>query len=277
MTGDALLTADSDHRFSPAQLLVSIRNATEANAALHAGVDWIDLKEPNHGSLGLPTLETAAAVATLLCDAGARSRSSVALGELCEVMPKADEVIAAYSRRFPVAKVGLAEASPGWRENLDQLRSLVTPCQLVPVHYADFKECKGVPLPEIFDWMNRSAPVQANRRDNDVSESLDGCVPRVLIDTKLKDGRTLLDFYSVDELIKWCSDAASLGIRLLLAGSLNAAAVLQLRRTGAEAVGVRGAVCQGERNSSLCELQLRNLVEQFNSKKDVFEPQTAHR
>ncbi|MEM8734251.1 MAG: (5-formylfuran-3-yl)methyl phosphate synthase, partial [Planctomycetota bacterium] len=271
LTGDAPLAADSDLGLRPTRLLVSIRDAAEAMAALKAGVDWIDLKEPNHGSLGLPAPETAYEVAARLADAGASARSSVALGELNEVRQQSNATISAYSSRFPVCKVGLAEAGPAWQEDLDRLRSLVAPSQLVPVHYADFNECQGIALPDIFDWLSRreSSQVESYREAADALAS--GEAPRVLIDTKLKDGRTLLDFYSVGELTEWRQEGSMRGIQLLLAGSLDATAVLQLRQTGAEAIGVRGAVCKRARNSSLSEQRLQNLVEQFNSATDIFE------
>ena len=41
------------------KLLVSVRDVSEAEAALAGGADWIDLKEPQAGSLGAVCPETA--------------------------------------------------------------------------------------------------------------------------------------------------------------------------------------------------------------------------
>ena len=35
------------------RLLVSVRNASEARAAINGGADVIDIKEPDHGPLGM--------------------------------------------------------------------------------------------------------------------------------------------------------------------------------------------------------------------------------
>ena len=44
-------------RHSPPQLLVSVRSAEEARAALEGGAALIDVKEPSRGSLGSASVE----------------------------------------------------------------------------------------------------------------------------------------------------------------------------------------------------------------------------
>ena len=61
------------------KLLVSVRDVSEAAAALAGGADWIDLKEPFTGPLGAVDVETAEGVVE--CVAG-RCQVSAALGEL---------------------------------------------------------------------------------------------------------------------------------------------------------------------------------------------------
>src|SRR2546421_8597639 len=62
-------------------LLVSVRSAVEAVAALHGGAALIDVKEPRRGSLG--RAEDATIAAVVACIAG-RVPVSAALGELVE-------------------------------------------------------------------------------------------------------------------------------------------------------------------------------------------------
>src|SRR5215468_9568595 len=62
-------------------LLISVRDAAEAEAALRGGADVIDVKEPRRGSLGRADAATIAAV--VACVAGRRPVSA-ALGELVE-------------------------------------------------------------------------------------------------------------------------------------------------------------------------------------------------
>src|SRR4051794_5358072 len=65
----------------PMQLLVSVRSAEEAEAALAGGAGLIDVKEPARGSLGAadPTV-----IAEVLHAVGGRAPVSAALGELLD-------------------------------------------------------------------------------------------------------------------------------------------------------------------------------------------------
>src|SRR5215213_5588834 len=63
------------------KLLVSVRDAAEAEAALEGGADWIDLKEPARGALGAVDASTAREV--IACIAG-RAPVSAAAGELAD-------------------------------------------------------------------------------------------------------------------------------------------------------------------------------------------------
>ena len=40
------------------ELLISVRNPSEALTALEGGADWIDVKEPDNGALGKASNET---------------------------------------------------------------------------------------------------------------------------------------------------------------------------------------------------------------------------
>ena len=62
-------------------LLVSVRDAMEARAALHGGADLIDIKEPRAGSLGSAEVGTWREI----CEVVATAKPlSVALGELLD-------------------------------------------------------------------------------------------------------------------------------------------------------------------------------------------------
>ena len=63
------------------RLLVSVRDASEALAALAGGADIIDVKEPTRGSLGMADGDAVAGVVEAV---GERVPVSAALGELCE-------------------------------------------------------------------------------------------------------------------------------------------------------------------------------------------------
>src|SRR5689334_15854455 len=64
-------------------LLVSVRSAAEAQAALVGGANVIDVKEPNQGSLGAADDSTIAAVVHAVAG---RAPVSAALGELVDLI-----------------------------------------------------------------------------------------------------------------------------------------------------------------------------------------------
>ena len=65
------------------KLLVSVRSANEAEAALDGGADLIDVKEPHHGALGRTSVKVLREIAVAVAG---RTPLSAALGELGEPM-----------------------------------------------------------------------------------------------------------------------------------------------------------------------------------------------
>ena len=216
------------------ELLVSVRDAREAAICRLASVDWIDLKEPNLGALGCPQLAVAAEVASALAG---HPRRSVALGELVQLdLPVAVEL----SRLFSIAKVGLSAMAevPNWRTRLDRLASHLD-SQLVPVVYADGSACGAPPADQVLHWAVQS-----------------DC-PYLLVDTYWKTGRRLLDCWPVAELREFVQQAATAGVRVVLAGSLNQHDIAPLLPLQPAALAVRGAVCKQGRQSELCKERVR--------------------
>lgn len=225
-----------------AELLVSVKNALEAELALQLGVDWIDLKCPDAGPLGAPTIETANAVAEVL---GGYSRSSVALGELRDCDPAtASELCEA----FRIAKVGLAgEGDSGdWEKRLCDLGDRISPTtRLTPVIYADYPECAAPEPDQIFDV---AAELQAEY---------------LLVDTYTKDGRTLLDWLSLDELTQIIDRGREVRCSVVLAGSIDQSQLSTLLQLGSTAIAVRGAVCLENRQGAICPEKLEHWVRLF--------------
>src|SRR5690606_35058064 len=86
------------------RLLVSVRNSCEARVARLSGVGWIDLKNPDSGSLGAADEATAAAVARELQQTSdsaklANRLMSAAVGELRDMPTAAAKSLARY---FPL-------------------------------------------------------------------------------------------------------------------------------------------------------------------------------
>ena len=83
--------------------------------------------------------------------------------------------------------------------------------------------------------------------------SADGC----LIDTALKDGRSLFDHMEAGAIAHFLAACRERGLTGGLAGSLSLDHVPRLLELGPDVVGVRGAICAGGRGGRLDPLRLR--------------------
>ena len=225
------------------KLLVSVKNAAEAKLALNAGVDWIDLKNPDAGPLGAPSPSTAAAVAEEL---EAHDYKSAALGEFCDTDENRLHEIASL---FPVAKMGLADCgNSNWENQFSEYSILcqAADCQLVPVVYADWERCNA-PSPSTV----------ANFAVNSKSQHL-------LIDTFHKDERRLLDYLSETELGDLIELLNRQQVSVVVAGQLTWQMTERvIQNFDIYAVAIRGAVCENDRKASLCSRKLEVWVQRF--------------
>ena len=219
-------------------LLVSVRDADEAEAALQGGAALVDVKEPRLGSLGRASVEQWESVRRQVAG---RVPLSVACGELLE--PAAQQPVPALTGAA-YGKCGLAGCGPladwparwaAWREQLPRV------IQSVAVAYVDWERALAPP------------PEQVCARAPQL-----GC-RAVLWDTHTKDGSCLLDHLAVGELATWTRRARQQGMLVVLAGSLQLAHLPELMSLAPDYVAVRGAVCGGDRHGVV----RRHLVEQF--------------
>jgi len=222
------------------RLLISVRSATEAEAALSGGADVIDVKEPANGSLGRASAETIAEVMRVV---GGRRPVSAALGEFTDMD---------WAEPLPVQvnylKWGfshLRERSiDDIAEKFNRLYSERPQRQLVTVAYAD--------------WQRADAPTP----DDLCRLACAGHWGPFLIDTWGKDGRTLLDFLplaALKFLLKQCKRAQ---VPMALAGSLGLAEMRTLLPLKPEWFAVRGAVCRHRnRTAEVDEQKVRDLAD----------------
>ncbi|MBV1767661.1 MAG: hypothetical protein KUA29_05095, partial [Methanobacterium sp.] len=71
-----------------------------------------------------------------------------------------------------------------------------------------------------------------------------------MVDTAVKDGKTLLDFMDMNQLNKFVSEIHDYGLKSALAGSVKKEQLKPLYDIGCDVVGIRGAACTGgDRNS----------------------------
>ncbi len=202
------------------QLLVSVRNLDEAKIVAAAGVDVIDFKEPRLGPLAPVDAELWEAAAATLADAVL----SAALGESETAVHLASRVPTVF-RFAKVGPSGLRSESrlkQVWRE-----LPLPTGIELVSVAYADHDAADCVDVEQVLDC------VIASGRS------------RLLIDTFVKDGRSLTDHLSCERLVSLLERARTTGIWIAFAGSLCLDEVQRLSEQNIrpDCWGVRGDVC----------------------------------
>ena len=234
----SLLNSDSGHSTSP-RILISVRDVQEAIAAAEGGAEIIDIKEPTKGSLGAATPTVWAEIAARI---GGSHPWSIAMGELghCSQQPKSLGLTPAF------AKIGLAHQaeSEHWRHVwADWRNKLPASTAPVAVAYADQNAARCPAVEEIV-----------------VAGASIGC--RVLlIDTFYKNNGGLLDYAGVDKLAAWCCLARQHAMRIALAGSLSITDIPAMLSLRPDWLAVRGAVCIGNRNSSVSCDRVRDFVD----------------
>lgn len=210
------------------QLLVSVRSAMEAEAAVRGGAALIDVKEPAHGSLGRASDDV---IADVLHRVAGRRPVSAALGELGDALDLPDESPLVY------VKWGLAGCASSWRRKLgDAMRRMMKQlpnCRAVAVGYAD--------------WQRADAP----RTGEVCSFAIEKRMGAFLLDTWNKDSSTLLDWLPFAEISRLCDRCRAAGVPIALAGSLGAGEICTLLPLCPDWFAVRGAVCQDRQRETI--------------------------
>lgn len=229
----------------PLGLLVSVRSLAEAEIAMSCQVDILDVKEPNQGALGRASDDVLSEIATAC---SGRCTLSAALGELSEYGSDLPE-IPDFLHGFQYLKCGLAGCgTEDWRHRVagawDQIRTVSQP---VAVAYADHVQARS---PSPWDLLEH-----AGQHGVDI----------MLIDTWSKSGNSTLDYLSHNDLVQLKKRASVLGIRFVLAGSLQESHLQSVAETGANWIGIRGAVCEGKRSAGLSLSRLQSFRKSVNA------------
>lgn len=227
---------------SAPRLLVSVRDAREACAALDGGAEILDVKEPARGALGSAdphTIEEVAAIAE-------RSRYVPVTAACGEVVDWADRAtpVPALPGGVVLAKLGPAGLAtiPDWPATWCAVRARFDAAAgralgWVAVIYADAPRC-AAPLPEeILDVALHDAGVFG-----------------VLVDTGAKDGPGLTGCLSRAALETIASRVRATGRWLALAGKLSLADVASLAPL-ADILAVRSLACRAGLRSAEIDAQ----------------------
>jgi uncharacterized protein (UPF0264 family) len=226
-----------------AKLLVSVRSAVEARAAVAGGAALVDVKEPTRGPLGRANCsvwqEVRAAVP-------ASVPVSAALGEIGEWIGTPPEDLTSWPcQGIAFVKLGLASAPADWpvrwRFIRTQLRSPDNSAGWVAVVYLDWEQA------------NSPAPDAIVER----ALELDEC-RGVLFDTWDKTRGTIIDGAWKRQIAR----VRKSGRVVALAGSLDSNAIERLAHLEPDYFAVRGAACRkGDRLSSVDSERVARLVE----------------
>lgn len=214
------------------QLLVSVRNRKEIQPALAGGCDILDFKEPLNGALGMIDAATLRSISESFQSAPVEIPISLALGELTEWSDnRTPPVIASI---ITYLKMGLAHTAemPHWYSAWRAVRTQIeeaseTPFQWIAVAYADWQEAEAISPQEV------------------LSAAIDSECAGLLIDTYCKQGQSLLDHLSLDELNALIEQAQSHQLKIALAGSVQQKDLAALSGISPDIIGIRGAACRG--------------------------------
>ncbi|MGL4463712.1 MAG: (5-formylfuran-3-yl)methyl phosphate synthase [Planctomycetia bacterium] len=235
----------------PVKLLVSVRSAEEAEAALVGGADVVDVKEPDRGPLGAADDAVIAAVVEVVAAFNADRRrddprkppvwATAALGELGDWTAGGRDP-ATLPDGLAMVKVGMAGCSDPTNRASSPLRNfflyheflrrLPLGLPLTPVAYADYERAAAPTLSAVA-MLALTLPQKS---------------PFLLIDTYVKDGLGLWEWLTPAEIGALVDRLAVRRIGVALAGSLREADFPAALTCRPSVVAVRGAACaEGDR------------------------------
>ena len=224
-----------------AHLLVSVRSAAEARAALAGGAAILDVKEPARGALGRADSDIWRAVRAV---APPEIAVSVALGELLDPTLQVDVARFDWSTGgIAFVKLGLAGTRPlkDWKARWASSRGWIgAGPSWVAVAYLDWQTADAASPDAVID-----AAIDAR-----------AACAGLLVDTYDKSATTRLDSGWTERLRR----ARAAGLFLALAGRLDAAEMRRLSWLQPDIFAVRGAACRaGDRTAPIdrervCEL-----------------------
>ena len=227
------------------RLLVSVRNAEEARAALAGGAEIIDAKEPRLGALGPVSVDE---LRKIIEAVNGMRPVSAALGDAGDVDSLASAARAAAEAGAMFVKVGFADVREigAVRERLARVMDgallPTSPCAVVAVAYADWDEVGGAAPSTVL-----------------AAAAAEGAMG-VLVDTVRKDGAGLFRCLGRAALGSLVREARARSLLVALAGRITVDDLSFAYEAGAEIVGVRGAACEHGREGRVRERRVRELV-----------------
>jgi uncharacterized protein (UPF0264 family) len=217
-------------------LLISPINTQEAREAIEGGADIIDVKNPKEGSLG--------------------ANFPWVIKNIREITPKDMQVS---------ATLGDVPYKPG-TVSLAAAGAVVSGADYIKVglygtkNYSQALEVMENVVKAVHEFNEDATIVASGYADAHRVGAVDPMeIPRVaadsgadlaMVDTAIKDGKTLFDFMNEEKISKFTTEIHDYGLKSALAGSVTREQLPLLAELGCDVAGVRGAACVGgDRNS----------------------------
>jgi len=212
-------------------LLISPINTEEALEAIEGGADIIDVKNPKEGSLGANFPWVIKSIRELT------PKDMLISATLGDVPYKPGTVSLAAAGAVvsgaDYIKVGLY-GTRNYSEALEVMENVVKTVKgfsddilVVASGYADAHRVGAI------------NPMQIPR------VAVNSGADLAMVDTAVKDGKTLFDFMDEDAISKFTTEAHDYGLKCALAGSVKEEQLEILYDLGCDVVGIRGAACTG--------------------------------
>jgi len=235
-------------------LLISPINTEEAHEAIEGGADIIDVKNPKEGSLG--------------------ANFPWVIKSIREMTPE-DMLVS--------ATVGDVPYKPG-TVSLAALGAAVSGADYIKVglygtkNYDEALEVMKNVVKTVNEYSADAIVVASGYADAHRIGALDPMeIPKVaadagadlaMVDTAVKDGKTLFDFMNEEKIARFNNEIHIYGLKSALAGSVKKEQLRTLYNLGTDVVGIRGAACVGgDRNSGKIHrsavMELKKMIDNF--------------
>ena len=241
------------------KLLISSTDEKEATEAIAGGADIIDVKNPKEGSLGAsfpwvikqikaitpPNVELSCTLGDASYHAGAMALA--ALGAATTGVDYIKTGLQGVKTKENAVSV-ITKITRAIRDHDSQIRVVV-------VGYADAKRVESVNPMEI--------PEIAHKAKLDIA----------MIDTAVKDGRSIFEFLTRNQLSSFVDKSHGYGLGAAIAGSLRKEDLSTINALGTDVVGLRGAACTDKDriNGRLKREMVRELAETIGKSRPIQE------
>lgn len=202
-------------------LLISTTNQTEVEMAMTCGADIIDLKDPALGALGALPIQR---IKELISFVGGRKEISATIGDV----PMEAGLIKGSVEAF--THLGLDYIKIGFFES-----SNYKSCLSVMQNFAE----SGIKLIAVLF-------VEYVYPEDLLKQIKDAGFTGLMFDTCEKNGKTIFDAFTVNQINALKLSADSLELMFGLAGSLNIQHISRIKLIAPTFAGFRGGVCDAE-------------------------------